>query len=240
MKFVFGNWKMNMSRSEIEHFEAEVAAAPYVPKVLAGIAVPSVYYGYCLGIKRKLSVGLQDVSEFEPGAHTGEISAQMAHDVLADFCLVGHSERRQFQHETNTIISHKIIRLQAAGVLPVLCVGETLEEFEAGRTREVLLSQLNECLAGFDTQKGLIIAYEPVWAIGTGKAADLAKIEEICGYVATIANEITTREIPVLYGGSVNAANAPAIARLSTVDGVLVGGASLDAREFLEIKKAFC
>ena len=238
MNYLLGNWKMNMSVSEIQTFDDEFNVANS-PKLYVGIAVPSIYYGYCYRLKQKMSVGLQNCSSFSSGAYTGEISAQMLNDVFADFCLVGHSERRQYFGETDESVNAKIKQLQQYDILPVVCVGETLTEYESGATKVVLGKQLEQGLKGLDWSKEIVIAYEPVWAIGTGKTATTAEIEEICGFIHDKLRTLSSREIPVLYGGSVKPSNATEIVAVPTVDGVLVGGASQRASDFGEIKQAF-
>ena len=238
MKYLLGNWKMNMSVSEIETFDNEFNIAN-IPNLYVGIAVPSIYYGYCYRLKQKMSIGLQNCSSFASGAYTGEISAQMLNDVFADFCLVGHSERRQYFGETNETVNAKIRQLQQFDILPVVCVGETLLEYESGATKTVLQEQLEHGLNGIDWSKDIVIAYEPVWAIGTGKTATIVEIKKICGYIHEILRKLSLREIPVLYGGSVKPSNVAEIMAVSAVDGVLVGGASQNACDFGEIKKVF-
>lgn len=238
MKYVLGNWKMNMSVDRIRDFDANFVTEN-TPDIMLGLAVPSIYLGCSIGLNDRASVGLQNVSEFEHGAYTGEISAAMAQDMAADFCLVGHSERRKYYGETDAVVNQKISRLIEAGIRPVLCIGETLAEYEAGETKVVLQRQITNALKGIDLS-GLIVAYEPVWAIGTGKSASTEIIDEVCGFVSECLSNMGGSEVPILYGGSVNSTNATDIARLDTVDGVLVGGASMDASEFLAIKKAFC
>lgn len=239
MRYLLGNWKMNMSISEIEKFEA--ASFNMTPDVYVGVAVPSVYYGYCYKLKQKMAVGLQNASEHTSGAYTGEISAQMIADVQADFCLVGHSERRQFYGETDATANQKIKQLLSHNVLPVLCIGETLAEYEAGDTARVLRTQLEAGLAGVSSDSQIVVAYEPVWAIGTGKTATAALISEVCGQIKAILREIfgADYEASVLYGGSVKSANSGEIVTAANVDGALVGGASLDAIEFNNILKTF-
>lgn len=237
LRYVLGNWKMNMSVAEIADFEANFVAEN-TPNVSIGIAVPAIYWGNCAGLRGKALLGLQNVSEFDNGAYTGEISAQMAKDVGAEFCIVGHSERRKYFGETDERVNQKIAQLQSVGVRPVLCVGETLAQYEAGETKAVLASQLTDGLRGVNVDE-VIVAYEPVWAIGTGKSASIEIIEDICGYIAEFLTTLSSKKVPVLYGGSVNNTNADDIAKLDTVSGVLVGGASMDVAKFLAIKKAF-
>ncbi|MBO5103334.1 MAG: triose-phosphate isomerase [Clostridia bacterium] len=238
MKYLFGNWKMNMSLTEIEQF-AKQFKYKSTSALCVGVAVPSVYFETCKKLSKKVLVGLQNVSQFEVGAFTGEISAKMQKDISVDFCLVGHSERRQYFNETNEVISDKILRLQQNDILPVLCIGESLEQFEANKTKQVLSQQIKKCTSNLDATKDVILAYEPVWAIGTGKSASLDYIDEICGFIKSEFLKLHNKNCSVLYGGSVNPQNSADIANLKNVDGVLVGGASQDANKFMQIYDTF-
>ena len=237
MRYLLGNWKMNMSLTKISEYTANIKKIN--PDVFVGVAVPSVYYGYCYKLKTKMAVGLQNVSEYTAGAYTGEISAQMLADTQADFCLVGHSERRQYFGETDEIVNLKLKQLATQSILAVLCVGETLQEYESDKTKEVLERQIKIALQGITPQTDLVIAYEPVWAIGTGKTAKPEEISEICGFIKNITKEILGREVSVLYGGSVKSTNSQSIINQPNVDGALVGGASQDAQSFIQILKSF-
>ena len=238
MRYLLGNWKMNMSLSHIDKFTDGIEQLK--PNIFVGVAVPSIYYAYCYKLKQKMSVGLQNVSEYVSGAYTGEISASMLEDVQADFCLVGHSERRQYFGETDARVNSKLKMLLSKNILPVLCVGETLEQYEANETRKVLNEQLTQGLAGITATDDFVIAYEPVWAIGTGKTATEAEIDSTCGYIKEIVKQILGKEnIAVLYGGSVKSTNSAGIVNLPNVDGALVGGASQNADEFVKILNTF-
>jgi len=174
------------------------------------------------------------------GAYTGEISPLMLAD-LCEFVIIGHSERRQYFNETGEIVNKKIQAALRVGLKPILCIGERLEENEAGRTEEVVTEQLRSSLAGIDYLSGLIIAYEPVWAIGTGKAATGKQSNETIGLIRRNISELYDNEIAqgvrILYGGSVTAANAAEFVQQPEIDGALVGGASLKADQFLSIVK---
>jgi len=238
MKYLLGNWKMNMSIRQIEEFGCKFSTTG-LSNVYVGVAVPSIYYGYCQLLKNNMHIGIQNCSEYDCGAYTGEISAKMLGDALVDFCLVGHSERRHIFHETDEIINKKILKLCQNKVLPVLCVGETLQEYEANKTRDVLSAQLNNGLKDFDWFTDIVIAYEPVWAIGTGKTASVDEIKKTTLFLKEELYNISGKVVPVLYGGSVKPSNTAEILDKGGVDGVLVGGASLDPVEFSEIKNVF-
>lgn len=237
MKYLLGNWKMNMTTREIDDFARNFNTTG-LSNVYVGIAVPSVYIS-STGMKNILNVGLQNCSEYESGAYTGEISAKMVADVLADFCLVGHSERRQYFGETDEVVNKKIKQLQKYMETTVLCVGETLEQYEAGQTKKVLLEQLKKDLDGAHFLNQIVVAYEPVWAIGTGKTPTKEEIGDTTQFLNETLYSISGKKIPVLYGGSVKPNNIQEILAIENVDGVLVGGASQKAEDFTAIKNAF-
>ena len=239
MKYIIGNWKMNMTAGEIVNFSKALRKYKFPKRsdVMLGLAVP---YVYLLGMSKMQSsmmmIGAQNVSNHDKGAYTGEISANMLADVGLDFCLVGHSERRAMFGETDEIVSQKLKKLQENELLPILCIGETLEQYEKGQTKAVLSAQLSKDLEGIDKSKQIIVAYEPVWAIGTGKSASADLIKETITFIKQELDKILgKREHIVLYGGSVNPANSAEILRNEIVDGALVGGASLDADRFIQI-----
>ena len=187
-----------------------------------------------------ISVGAQNVSDQELGARTSQVSVSMLKDLRVGFCLVGHSEVRSYLHESNELINKKIKLLIANHVAPVLCVGETLNEFEKHLTESVVKTQLDECLKGVGSKKlgGLVVAYEPIWAIGTGKTATNAIIRDSMLMIKQhLQKRFATKAktIKILYGGSVNEINANDILKIEGVDGVLVGGASLDPQKFWTI-----
>ena len=242
-KWIIGNWKMNGSQSANRQLlqallkPVDVAAA----YVYCGVAVPNVYLAGVNEFTRdtSLAVGAQDVSRFAAnGAFTGEVSAQMLADVGAQFVLIGHSERRQYFHEDNQELLIKLQNSMAAGLLPVLCVGETLAEREQGQEQVVVSAQL-DVLASLGMRE-VVVAYEPVWAIGTGKVPSVTQIaamhQLIYQQILSLCGEDV--KIRVLYGGSVNAGNAAEILAVPHVDGALVGGASLQADSFAAIIQA--
>lgn len=238
MKYIIGNWKMNMTAGDIVEFTRGVRKYKF-PKnsnVTFGLGAPYVYLLGMAKLQGHVLVGAQNVSQYEKGAYTGEISAEMLADVGLDFCIVGHSERRTLFGETNKIVNAKIKQLQEYEVMPILCIGETLEEFEAGKTKDVLSEQLSIALKDVDKSSKIMIAYEPVWAIGTGKSASVKTIKETIAFIKQKLTEILgEREHIVLYGGSVNPGNSSEILHTDGVDGALIGGASCNVDTFMKI-----
>ncbi len=240
---IAGNWKMNTTVSEaielVNEMRQELDQIDNVDKV---ICPPFI----SLATVRKLikgssiKLGAQNIYFEEKGAYTGEISPLMLAD-LCEFVIIGHSERRQYFNETGEITNKKIRAALKVKLKPILCVGEKLEENEAGRTEEIVTGQLRASLAGIDYPNDLIIAYEPIWAIGTGKAATGEQANETIGLIRqTISQKYGERiaqDLRILYGGSVTAANATEFINQPEIDGALVGGASLKADQFLSIVK---
>jgi triosephosphate isomerase len=238
---VAGNWKMHGSLAIAEALVAEVAAS--LP-ARADVAVlpPFPYLAAMIeqNAGNRISFGAQDVSEHAQGAYTGEVSAAMLKDVGCTFVLAGHSERRQYHAESDDLVARKFIVAQSAGLVPILCVGETLEERDAGATESVIARQLDAVVAraGIDAFSASVVAYEPVWAIGTGRTAspDQAQAvhrfirDKLAGLDGTIAGSLR-----ILYGGSVKPSNAAELFGRPDVDGGLIGGASLVAQDFLAI-----
>ncbi|HCO96412.1 MAG TPA: triose-phosphate isomerase [Phycisphaerales bacterium] len=247
--FVAGNWKMNTdSRSGVELAEriASGSAQTAGQEVTVAVCPPFVYLQ---AVAKALSassiaVGAQDIY-FEPkGAFTGEISTSMLKDVGCCYCLCGHSERRHVLGESDELINKKVTAAIAGGLLPILCVGELLEEREASQTNEVVTRQVKEGLAGLSAEKipAVTIAYEPVWAIGTGLTATPQQAQEVHDFIrkllAEMYDEEIAGEIRILYGGSVKPGNAADLMGRQDIDGSLVGGASLKADDFLAIIQA--
>ena len=239
MKYIFGNWKENNTLSDVNAYIKEFKKQSLPADVHYGLAVP---YLYLQKMNKKLSkkceIGVQNVSFSEKGEYTGEISAKMLSDFSCSFSLVGHSERRQKFKETNEEINQKVLMCFENGIMPILCVGETKQEKDEGKTKKVLKTQLTKGLSGIPLSKQFIVAYEPVWAIGTGLTPTPKEIEENIKYVKKVLEEnIKKIGITVLYGGSVNPQNAKELLNASCVDGALVGGASLNAKKFVDIGK---
>jgi triosephosphate isomerase len=240
---IAGNWKMNTTVSEAIELvnkmrqqldEIENVDKVICPPFISLAAVRELIKG------SSIKLGAQNVYFEEKGAYTGEISTLMLAD-LCEFVIIGHSERRQYFNETGVFVNKKIVAALGAGLKPILCIGERLEENEAGRTEEVVTEQLRSSLAGINNINGLTIAYEPVWAIGTGKAATGGQANETIGLIRrTISNLYSGRiaqDLRILYGGSVTADNAAEFMNQPEIDGALVGGASLNATQFLSIVK---
>jgi triosephosphate isomerase (TIM) len=244
-KLVAGNWKMHGSRSMAEGLVQDIVRGkPGGIDVLVCPPYPFIAALAAAHAGSGLGFGAQDVSEHEgQGAYTGEVSAAMIADVGAQWTLVGHSERRQHHRETNERVAHKFAAARAAGLTPILCVGETLDQREAGETESVIARQLQAVLAlngvaSFDTA---VIAYEPVWAIGTGRTATPQQAQDVHAFIRSqLAREdaMISRLTRLLYGGSVKAANAAELFAQPDVDGGLIGGASLVAADFLAICNA--
>ena len=237
--WIIGNWKMNGRRSSTATFAQAWAAQRLPENVSTGIAAP---LPYLLDLKQAapaLPVGAQDVSRFDKdGAFTGETSAAMLADLGAQFVLLGHSERRQYFGENNETLSAKLDNALAAGLTPILCVGETLAQRQAAQEQAVVAEQLS-VLRG-KAMPHIAIAYEPVWAIGTGQVASPEQIADMHAFIYAELLSFTNKSanIRALYGGSVNAQNAQTILTLPNVDGALVGGASLQTDSFAAIVQA--
>ena len=238
---IAGNWKMNTTAGEATALVKEMLLAldqiDNVDKVVCPPFISLATVGKLIK-GSSIKLGAQNVYYQEKGAYTGEISPLMLAD-LCQFVIIGHSERRQYFNETGEIVNKKIAAALNVGLKPILCIGERLEENEAGRTEEVVTEQLRSSLTGIDSLSSLTIAYEPVWAIGTGKAATGEQANETIGLirhnVAELYNERTAQNVRILYGGSVTAAKTTEFMNQSEIDGALVGGASLKATEFLSI-----
>jgi len=222
--------------------EALLLGLPAQPSADIAVCPPSVYLWETARLLKQSSValGAQSVCAEAVGAFTGEVSAAMLKDVGCRYVIVGHSERRAIYKEDDSLVARKFLAVQAQGLMPILCVGESLEERERGSTMQVVSRQLTAVLdlAGIDSMRSAVVAYEPVWAIGTGKNATPAQAQEVHAHIrASVANRDAkiASALRVLYGGSVKAANAGEIFSMPDVDGGLIGGASLKADEFLKI-----
>ena len=245
-KVVVGNWKLNGSlagnESLLKALLGEVDRKPGA--ALCAVCVPTPYLAQVRGLLEggAIAWGAQDVSRYELGAYTGEVSGAMLAELGCRYAIVGHSERRTLFGDTDSIVAEKYVAARKAGLTPIFCVGETLEERDRGITEAVLARQVDALLAkGVAGLGGGIVAYEPVWAIGTGRTASSQQAEEahafIRGRVAAKDGGIAAA-LPILYGGSVKAGNAAELFAMPDVDGGLVGGASLVARDFAAIWRA--
>ena len=243
-KLVAGNWKLHGDRAFAHGLLDALVAGPR-PNGVELIALPPVPYLSEL-IERYGNVGIgfgaQDVSANDQGAYTGEVSARMLVDVGCRYGLVGHSERRQYHDESSELVAEKFHAAKRAGLIPILCVGETLHQREADQTEWAICRQLEPLLAnGAQALEGAVIAYEPVWAIGTGRTATPAQAQAVHAHIRGEIRSTNARiagSLPILYGGSVKPANAKELFSQPDVDGGLIGGASLVAQDFLAIAAA--
>jgi len=242
-----GNWKMNLNHLEAVHLVQKLALTLTDKKhdyALAEVAVIPPFTDLRSvqtvvdGDRLQIRYGAQDVSIHDDGAYTGEISSAMLAKLGCSYVVVGHSERRDYHAEDDALVNAKAHKALAAGMTPIVCVGEGLEVRKEGRHVEFTLAQIDGSLAGFTPEQvaGLVVAYEPVWAIGTGEVATPDDAQEVCaairGRVAETFGEDSAAGVRVLYGGSVKAANVAGIMAKDDIDGALVGGASLQADEF--------
>ena len=243
---IAGNWKMNKTVAEaldlVRGLKIElgnmkevdvVVCPPYTALEAVGKAV----------LDSTIRLGAQNMSEHNVGAYTGEVAAVMLKEFSVRYVILGHSERRQYQKESDALIARKAAAVHAAALKPIVCVGETLSEREAGQMQKVLETQVRGSLAGLtkDQMEETVVAYEPVWAIGTGKTATTAQAQEAHAFIrsllVTMFDETVARRVRIQYGGSVKPSNARELMGQPDVDGALVGGASLEARSFADIIK---
>ena len=242
-KLVAGNWKMNGLRAALAEVRAMVDGARSLDGVDLAVCPPATLAALVGEALRgsPIALGGQDCHHKAAGAHTGEISAEMWADLGARFVIVGHSERRQFHGETDAIVAAKAVAACRAGLSPIICVGESLQERDAGETLSVVARQLAGSVPDEAARPDTVIAYEPVWAIGTGRTPTLAQVEEVhqaIGRALDARFGAAGRQIRLLYGGSVKPDNAASLLAVAGVDGALVGGASLKAADFLAIAQA--
>lgn len=243
-KIVMGNWKMNGRLHQVTKLLQDLGAM--VPKQTAAKCVifpPAIYLSLTQEIMAESSIdfGAQNVYPCDAGAFTGELSAPMLRDFGCRYVLVGHSERRHLFHEDEKFVSEKFHHVKVHDMIPVLCVGETLKEREQGLTEEVLTKQLLAVThSGNRVFQNCIVAYEPVWAIGTGQTASPDQAQQVHAFIRDLVGKIDKKDanqLPIVYGGSVNEKTAASLFAMPDVDGGLVGGASLDAQQFVEILK---
>jgi len=243
---IAGNWKMNKTTVEAielanglkrDLYDIDAIGIIVCPPFTAIDEVAEVVYQTNIGL------GAQNMHWEDAGAFTGEVSAPMLKELGCDYVILGHSERRQYFHETNEIVNKKIRSALKHGLTPIVCVGESLEEREAGRTFDVIRDHVTNSLKGLDKEeiKKVIVAYEPVWAIGTGKTATPDQAQEVHRFIRDLLEKAYTREIAdeitIQYGGSVKPGNIKELISQKDIDGALVGGASLDVESFAEIVK---
>ncbi|OOG42786.1 triose-phosphate isomerase [Polaromonas sp. A23] len=244
-KLIAGNWKMNGSLAANEALLTAVAAGmPAQPVCAVAVCVPSPYLAQfqalALSVRglSAIDLGAQDVSAKASGAYTGEVSAAMLKDFGCRYVIVGHSERRQYHAETDALVAEKAQQALAAGITPIVCVGETLAEREAGQTENIVKRQLAAVIhTNGHCISEIVVAYEPVWAIGTGKTATPEEAQAVHAVLRAQLKAATDHadRVKILYGGSMNAANAASLLGQPDIDGGLIGGASLKANDFLTI-----
>lgn len=241
---IAGNWKMNMTATETKKFAEELKKImPRAKWCDTLICVPACNIQTAAKAFKdlRISVGAENVYFEEKGAYTGEISADMLKDLGVKYVIVGHSERRQYFCETDTTVNKKVHAVLNAGMNPIICVGESLEQRERELTMEYVAYQVKAALAGMDARevKKCVIAYEPIWAIGTGRTATADQAEEVCREIRTVIRGMfdarTARAVSILYGGSMNAKNCDELLAQPDIDGGLIGGASLKPQDFARI-----
>ncbi len=241
---IAGNWKMNKTVPEALKLVRELKELVSDVEDRDVLVCPPFTALYPVGKELEgsnIALGGQNMFYEESGAFTGEISPVMLKDVGCAYVILGHSERRHIFGETDELINRKVLSAASHGLIPILCVGETLEEREAGRTEEVIEKQVVEGLKSFDSRKDLVVAYEPVWAIGTGKTATPELAQTVHSFIRQLLSQLFGEEkaenVRILYGGSVKPENARGLLEMSDIDGALVGGASLKAESFAKIVK---
>lgn len=239
-KLIAGNWKMNGAKAaNVSLVEAVLAGMPASPCAVA-MCVPAPYLAQVGGLLqgKSIALGAQDVSAFESGAYTGEVSAAMLRDLGVRYAIVGHSERRQYHGETDAVVADKARQALSLGITPIVCVGETLAQRESGATEEVVRRQLAAVIhVNGHCISEIVLAYEPVWAIGTGKTASPQQAQQVHAVLRAQLKAATAQSgrVHILYGGSMNAGNAAQLLAEPDIDGGLIGGASLKPADFLAI-----
>ncbi|MCL2064460.1 MAG: triose-phosphate isomerase [Candidatus Cloacimonetes bacterium] len=234
---IAGNWKMHKTKEECDNFfDCLGILSDNVTKIICP-SFPLITIAEKKGREKNIKIGAQNVSEHAQGAFTGEVSAEIIHSIGVQYCIIGHSERRQYFNETDDLIQKKWMQLRKLNINPIICIGETLEQRENGKTIEVIKSQINQIFYDVElvNTEDLIIAYEPVWAIGTGKTATPEMAQEVHGYIRNLLCEHyweKANDIPILYGGSVKSSNIKDLLIQKDINGALVGGASLLSSEY--------
>ena len=242
-KVIAGNWKMNMLPGEAIEFitELEPLVKDTKNEVILCVPYTDLFYALLTAQNTNIKIGAQNMHFEEKGAYTGEVSGKMLKSINVEYVIIGHSERRQYFNETDETVNKKIKAAFANGLKPIVCVGETLEQRETGKTVEIITKQTELALEGLTDEqvKNTIIAYEPIWAIGTGKTATSEdannSIKEIRNKIVDIYGKDVAEEVIIQYGGSVKSTNAKELFEMSDINGGLVGGASLKAEEFSKI-----
>jgi len=239
-KLIAGNWKMNGNLAANDALVRALVAGMAGARCEVAVCVPAPYLAQVNELRggSRLELGAQDVSQHEQGAYTGEVGAAMLKEFGVRYAIVGHSERRQYHGESDAVVAEKVKTALAHGITPIVCVGETLAEREAGKTQEVVKRQLAAVIhVNGHCISEVVVAYEPVWAIGTGKTATPEQAQEVHALLRAQLKAATqhAERVHILYGGSMNAGNAKALLAQPDIDGGLVGGASLKAADFLQI-----
>lgn len=232
-KIIIGNWKMNKNAREVVDFITKFNSEKLNIRenTIYGIAVPAINIPVIFNLKKDdLTISSQDISQHKSGAYTGEISAEMLKSFNVEYAVIGHSERRTYHNETNNIVNLKAKKALENNITPIICVGETLEEYESKKSHEVVKKQVEESTKDLDLSK-IVIAYEPVWAIGTGKTATFEYAQEMCAFIRSLTSDKTL----IQYGGSVNGDNIDQLLNQNDIDGALVGGASLEVPSFIKL-----
>lgn len=246
-KLVVGNWKMHCSTATVQALLEELKAGlgGQVNEMDAGVCPTLLHIPLAeqLLAGSSIKLGAQHINANESGAFTGEVAAKMLADFDVSYCLVGHSERRELFAETDEDVAAKFLAIQAAGVVPILCIGETLSQREQAQTEKVILAQLDAVLSevGIEAFGHAVVAYEPIWAIGTGETATPQQAQQVHQAIRQHLARLdagVAEKIQIVYGGSVKSANAAELFGQSDIDGGLVGGASLSAKEFIAICKS--
>ena len=246
---IAGNWKMNKKPSDVKGFVEELRAA--MPASTKGCSVvlcmPATHLTNLAALRSKrISTGAQNVSEFASGAHTGEVSVDMLKDIGVKYCIVGHSERRADNGDTDALVNQKIQALLEQDITPIVCVGESLEQREQDLTMEHIAYQVKAAFYGLSAEqvKKCVVAYEPIWAIGTGRTASDEQAQEVCFAIRELLRRrygaLLSRKVSILYGGSMNAQNCAGLLAQPDIDGGLIGGASLKSADFATIVRAGC
>ncbi len=241
-KVIAGNWKMNKSPNDVKTFMESFPTLVKDADAEVVLCVPYIDLKTALDLAMgtNVKIGAQNMHYEEKGAFTGEISPKMLKDINVEYVIIGHSERREYYNETNESVNKKLKAAFEYGLKPILCVGETLSQREEGVTKNFVTTQVEKALDGLTNNQiaSTIIAYEPIWAIGTGKTASKEDANEVCGWIREKVRELygdVADEIVIQYGGSVKPSNAKELFSMSDIDGGLVGGASLDPEEFSKI-----
>lgn len=245
---IAGNWKMNSLASAVPGWMdslKELLRAGTGEEVVLCVPFPLIPAMNAGAAGSVVRTGAQDVSSHDAGAYTGEVSASMLSDLGVSYCIVGHSERRAYHRESDELVNEKLKKLLGQGVTPIVCVGESLEQRDAGETLKIVSSQIRAAFEGIpaNASTGVVIAYEPIWAIGTGRTATAEQAQEVCSFIREyLAEKLydwdTAKAISILYGGSMNAKNAEELLAQLDIDGGLIGGASLKWADFAAIVKA--